>query len=249
MNRGRLRAYLRFQLGDYLLQRAAVPFVLVLVVSGLPLWSTLRGQPDFFRGPRGPFFAMQLYTGTVALFLPLGAFLAGSGIISTDRQQGYIRFFFSKPVNVMAYYVQAYVLHAALFVLIFGAITWTYGQYTVQFSVHRAMEAAALTFVLVGGLGFLFSTLTRFDGGLLVLVYVISMALQQVTAESRADMVPGWVRQVARVLPPVHALDEVRNHLYAREAIDQAQVWHVMGYGGGAFLLGLLALRRLPLAR
>jgi hypothetical protein len=241
--------YLRYQLGDYLLQRAAIPCVLVLFISGIPLWSTLRGQPDFFSGPRGPFFAMQLYTGAVALFLPVGAFLAGAGIMSTDRQQGYIRFFFSKPINVIAYYVQLYVLHAIVFVLIFGAITWTYGQYTVHFSVHRAMEAAALTFALVGGLGFLFSTLTRFDGGLVVLVYVISMTLQQVVAESRDNMIPSWLRLVSRVLPPANTLDQVRNHLYAREAIDHAQVWHVVGYGGAAFLLGLLALRRLPLSR
>ena len=99
MSRGRLTAYLRYQLGDYLLQRASIPLILVLFVAGLPLWSALRGQPDFFRGPRGTFIAMQLYTTTVALFLPLGAFLAGAGIISTDRQQGFIRFFFSKPIS------------------------------------------------------------------------------------------------------------------------------------------------------
>lgn len=249
MRRGRLAAYLRYQLGDYLLQRAAIPIVLVVFVSGIPLWSTLRGQPDLFQGARGPSFAMQLYTGTVTLFLPVGAFLAGAGIISTDRHQGYIRFYFSKPISVVAFYVQAYVLHAVAFVLLFGAITWVYGRYTVHVSVHLAMEAAALTFVLVGGLGFLFSTLTRFDGGFVVLAYIVSMTLQQVVASSRAELLPGWLRLVARVLPPAYALDQVRNHLYAREAIEPTQVWHVVLYGAGAFLLGLLALRRLPLSR
>jgi hypothetical protein len=62
-------------------------------------------------------------------------------------------------------------------------------------------------------------------------------------------MIPSWLRLVSRVLPPANTLDQVRNHLYAREAIDHAQVWHVVGYGGAAFLLGLLALRRLPLSR
>lgn len=250
MRRGRLVAYLRFQLEDYLVQRAAIALILVLFVAGLPLWSTLRGQPDFFKGPRGAAFAMQLYSGTLALFLPVGAFLGGSAIVSTDRHQGFIRFYFSKPVNVLAYYVQTYVLHCLVFVALFGALTWAFGAFTVHVSVHRAMEAAALTFVLVGGLGFLLSTLTRFDGGLVVLLYVISMTLQQVVAQpARADVLPGWLRQLSRILPPAYALDQLRNHLYAREALDQWQLWHVIGYGAGAFLLGFFALRKLPLTR
>ena len=253
MRRGRQLAYLRFQLADYMVQRAAIALILVLFVAGIPLYGTLRGQPDAFKGPRGTFFAMQLFTGTVALFLPVGAFLGGTSIVSSDRQQGFFRFFFSKPVSVLAYYAQTFLLHFLAFVALFGAITWGYAALTVHVSVHRAMEAAALTFVLVGGLGFLLGMLTRFDGSLVLLLYVVSMMVQQVVAQSvqaaQADVLPTWLRQVARILPPVHTLDQLRNHLYAREALDQAQLWHVLGYGGGAFLLGFLALRNLPLSR
>lgn len=249
MRRARLLAYARFQLGDYLLQRAAIAIVMVLFVAGLPLWGTLRGQPDFFKTQRGPFFAMQLYTGTVALFLPIGAFLAGAGIVSSDRHQGHFRFYFSKPISVLAYYVQTYVLHGVVFVALFGAITWGWGALAVHVSVHRAMEAAALTFVLVGGLGLLFSTLLRFDGGLLVLVYIISMTLQQIAALPGKPQLPGWAVQLAKVLPPVYKMDQVRNHLYAAEAINSTDVWHVIGYGAGAFAIGLFLLRQLALAR
>jgi ABC-type multidrug transport system permease subunit len=242
-------AYARFQLGDYLLQRAAIAIVLVLFIAGLPLWGTLRAQPDFFKTQRGPFFAMQLYTGTVALFLPIGAFLAGAGIVSSDRHQGHFRFYFSKPIGVLAYYVQTYVLHGVVFVALFGAITWGWGALAVHVSVHRAMEAAALTFVLVGGIGLLLSTLLRFDGGLLVLVYIISMTLQQIAAMPGKQQLPGWALQLSKVLPPVYKMDQVRSHLYAAEAIAAADVWHVIGYGIGAFVLGLLLLRKLPLSR
>jgi len=248
VSRGRLGAYLRYQLGDYFLHRAAIPLVLVLFVAGLPLWGTLRGHPDFFSNPRAHEFAMQLYTGAVALFLPVGAFLGGVGIISADRHQGHFRFLFSKPIGVLRYYVQAYAVHGLTFVVLFGAITWTFGHLTVHVSVHRAMEAAALTFVLVGGLGFLVGTLTRLDGGLVVLAYVVAMALQPIVSESAGE-VPAWVRLLAQVMPPAQALDHVRQRLYASETVDPAEMWRVLGYGGGAFLLGLFTLRKLPLAR
>jgi hypothetical protein len=242
-------AYARFQLADYLLQRAAVAVALVLLVAGLPLWGVLRGQPDAFAQPGGAGLAMQLYTGTVALFLPIGAFLAGAGIISTDRRQGYFRFYFSKPVNVVAFYVQTYLLHGVLFIALFGALTWGWGALAIHVSVHRAMEAAALTYVLVGGLGLLFSVLLRFDGLLLVVVYLISNVLQQIVSMPGRPRLPPWAVQFSAVLPPVYQMDQARNHLYAAEAIPAADIWHVVGYGVGAFVLGVLLLRKLALSR
>jgi hypothetical protein len=244
-----LFGYARFQLGDYLLQRAAIALIMVAFVAGLPLWGMLRGQPDVFKSPGTAGLAMQLYTGTVALFLPIGAFLAGAGIISADRHQGFFRFYFSKPVNVVAFYAQTYLLHGAVFVALFGALTWGWGALALHVSVHRAMEAAALTFVLVGGLGMLFSVLLRFDGLLLVLVYLVAMTLQQIVSMPGTPRLPEWAVQLAKVLPPVYKMDQVRNHLYAAEAISAADVWHVTGYGLGAFALGLFLLRKLALSR
>ena len=244
-----LLAYARFQLGDYLLRRASVALLMVVFMAGLPLWGMLRGQPDLFKNPSSAVLAMQLYTGTVALFLPIGAFLAGAGIISADRHQGFFRFYFSKPVNVVAYYVQTYLLRGIVFIALFGALTWGWGALTIHVSVHRAMEAAALTFVLVGGLGLLFSVLLRFDGLLLVLVYLVSMTLQQIVSLAGKPRLPEWAVQLAKVLPPVYRMDQVRNHLYAAEAISAADVWYVVGYGIGAFALGLFLLRKLALSR
>jgi hypothetical protein len=249
VSRWRLAAYLPFQLGDYLLQRATLAVVLVFFVAGVPLYGTLRGNPGFFATPEGPQIAKQLFTSVVVLFLPLGAFLGVAGIISTDRQRGYVRFFFSKPLNVGAYYGQTCALHGAAFVGLFGLITWGYGAMTVHQPVVRAMEAAALTFVLVGGIGLLFSALTRFDGALLALTYVVAMTLQQVAAAPGHEQLPLWAVRLARVLPPAFALDQLRAQLYSGQSPDTAQLWHVIGYGLGAFLLGLAALRKLPVSR
>jgi hypothetical protein len=249
VSRGRLLAYLPFKLGDYLLQRGAVAVLMVLLVAGFPLYGTLHGNPGFFATPQGPVLAKQLFTNVVALFLPLGAFLGGAGIISTDRHLGHVRFLFSKPVSVVAYYVQTYVLHGMVFVALFGLITWGYGAVTLRQTVVGAMAAEGLTFVLVGGLGFLLGTLTRFDGLLVALVYVGSMTLQQVVAIPGMAQLPAWAVQIARLLPPAYKLDQLRDQLYAAQALDTGRLWHVIGYGLGAFLFGLVALRRLPLSR
>ena len=249
MPRWRLMAYLRYQLGDYLLQRASLPLILVLFVGGIPLYSMLHNDAGFLTSPQGPRIVHQLYTSTVALFLPLGAFLGGAGMVSSDRHQGYVRFYFSKPVNVVAFYAQTYLLNGVCFVLLFGLLTWGFGRVAVPQSVSGAMAAAALTFVLVGGIGLLLSTLTRFDGGLLVLLYVVAMTLQQVAAMPGPPQLPGWALFLARILPPVYTLDLLRNQLYANQPLAPGQLWHVLAYGMAAFFLGLVALRRLPLSR
>lgn len=260
MTRGRLAGYLRYRIGDYLLQRAALPLVMVVFLAFLPVYGALRRDPGAFQGPQGEVFARTLFTGAVALFLPIGVFLASAGVISTDRQQGHFRFYFSKPVGVLAYYAQVYLVHGALFVALYGAITWVYGAFTVPQSVAGAMAAAGLTFVLVGGLGFALGALTRIDMALVALVYVLASTVQQLVAatdralasagaSASAMEIPGWVRLLANVLPPVHKMDQLRDQLYASRPLATDDLWHVVLYGFGLFAAGFLAVRRLPLAR
>jgi hypothetical protein len=142
-------------------------------------------------------------------------------------------------------------LHAVVFVAAFGLIVWGFSAYTIHFSVHRSMEAAALTFVLVGGLGFLLGALTRIDGALLILLYVLSLILQQLTFAPRGipNGSPAWLVRVAGALPPVLKLDHVRDALYAGQPVDTWPLVHLLAYGGCAAIAGLVLLRRLPLAR
>ncbi|MGH7654802.1 MAG: hypothetical protein ACREN6_09070 [Gemmatimonadaceae bacterium] len=252
MNGGLMR-YVRYQLPDFLVDRLSLPLILVAFVAGLPAYlMTTHAPPGWLQTPQGIRQVTQLFEQSVTLYLPIGAFVGAVGVISADRQQGYFRFLFSKPVNVPAYYAQAYLLNAIVYVAVFGVIVWAYGAYTIHFSIHRSMEAAMLTFVLIAGIGLLFGALTRFDGVALIVVYVVALLLQQAMA-SRTGVpnggLPAWLAFIGKVLPPVTALDALRMHLYAGEALDMAQLWHVLGYGGGAALLGFILLRRLPLAR
>jgi hypothetical protein len=246
----RLLRYARFQVPEFILHRLALPVILIAFVTGLPTYlMTRNAAPGFLQSPQGINLVKQLFSQSLTLFLPLGAFVAAVGVISADRQQGYFRFLFSKPVNVVAYYLQAYVLHALVYIAVFGLMVWGFGAYTFHFSVHRAMEAAALTFVLIGGIGLLFGALTRFDAAALIVTYIAALILQQLASAPQRAGLPAWLAAVGRALPPVTKLDALRNDLYAAQPLDAAQLWHVLGYGGAAALLGILVLRRLPLSR
>jgi ABC-type transport system involved in multi-copper enzyme maturation permease subunit len=249
----RLLRYSRFQAPEFLQHRLALPIILMAFTAGLPTYlMTKNVPPGWMQSPQGINLAKQMFSQSITLFLPLGAFVAAVGVISADRQQGYFRFLFSKPVNVLAYYAQTYIVHAVLFVLMFGVIVWGFGGYTVHFSVHRSMEAAVLTFVLIGGIGLLLGALTRYDGAALIAIYVLALMLQQLMAAQNGlknGGLPDWLATISKGLPPVGKLDHLRDHLYAGTAIDMPELWHVLGYGGGAALIGFILLRRLPLAR
>jgi ABC-type multidrug transport system permease subunit len=249
----RLLRYGRYQLPDFVIHRLTLPLILLAFAAGLPTYlMTKNTPPGWMQSPQGINLAKQMFSQSITLYLPLGAFVGAVGVISMDRQQGYFRFLFSKPVNVLLYYAQTYLLHAIVFVVTFGAIVWAFGAYTIHFSVHRSMEAAVLTFVLIGGMGLFLGALTRYDAAGLISFYVLALILQQLMAAPgpfKNGGLPDWAVTLAKVLPPVAKLDRLRDHLYAGTAIDMAELWHVVGYGGGAALIGFILLRRLPLAR
>ncbi len=245
----KLLRYARYQIPEFIQHRLALPIILLAFIAGLPTYlMTKNVPPGWLQSPQGINSVKQLFSQSLTLFLPLGAFVASVGVISADRQQGYFRFLFSKPVNVLAYYFQTYVLHAIIYIAVFGLMVWGFGAYTFHFSVHRAMEAAALTFVLIGGIGLLFGAVTRFDAAVLIVTYIAALILQQ-AANAPSAHLPAWLAAIGRALPPVLKLDAVRNALYAADPVDVTQLWHVLGYGGGAALVGFILLRRLPLSR
>lgn len=238
---------------EFVVHRLAVVLILLAFVSGLPTYLMTKNTPSgFMQSTQGVMLARQMFAQSVTLFLPLGAFVGAAGLVSADRQAGYFRFFFSKPVSVLGYYGTMYVVHALIFIAVFGSIVWIYGSYTIHFSVHGGMAAAALTFLLIGGLGLCFGALTRFDGGVLILVYTLALILQQMLAAKNAlpdGGLPRWAALAAKALPPVVKLDRVRDSMYALAPVDMSAFWHVVAYGGGAALIGLVCLRRLPLSR
>ena len=244
-----LMAYGRYQLTDYLIHKALLPTVLIALMAGVPLYVAIHADAqNQFLTPNGPQFAAALFNGTITLFLPLGLFLAVAGTISGDRVKGYYRFLFSKPVNVVSYYVQQFVLSGVAYVVLYALIVWIFGLFTVHQSVHRAVENALLTYFVMGSLGMLLGALTRSDGVLLGGVWALALLLQPL-AILPSNPLPYWATVLAKLLPPVEKLDSIRTQIYTMQPVDTHSLWIVLAYGALMFAAGLIVLRRAPLSR
>ena len=239
--RGRVGSYARWQLRDYLLERGISTFVLGALMLVVP--SLLAGPPARAAAPAG-------FVGALGPFALLGVIFALNGVSSTDRQRGYFRFLFSKPVNVPRYYAQDLAVRLvgllAVCVALFAVVALVAGM---AFPLW-GLAYVALAFVLVGGVGFLLAALTHHDGIALVSVLVGTTILRA------GGALLGWLGRgpaealqfVAALLPPFHLLDPAREALARGTAPAAGVLVAVLAYGIGCFAAGLLVLRHRPLA-
>ncbi|HEY5489997.1 MAG TPA: hypothetical protein VIK25_02290 [Gemmatimonadaceae bacterium] len=245
----RWMAYARWQAVDALWQRLALPLGLttLLTVAGFySMKNMASGHPDFYTNGDGVRFSAMMLRQAMSVFIPLAVLMGTNGIVAKDRQKGFFRILFSKPVPVPGYYLSAYVIHAALATAGAALVAAAIGWYAAPQPVLGVAVACALTFALLGSLFFLLSTLTYLDGLLFILIWMLTLLSRQLEPAMKAGH---WLHTAVRVLPPTHRLDSVRDALYSGQAWPAADAWHVLGYGGACLVLGLLALRRLPLAR
>lgn len=242
-------AYARWQLFDALWQRLALPLGLTMLFTVAGFYSMREmgsGRPDVWATADGRRFAGMMLRQAMSMFIPLAVLMGTNGMVAQDRQKGFFRFIFSKPVPVPGFYVSAFLIHAALATagaaLVAGGIGW----YSAPQPVLGVAMACALTFALLGSLLFLLSTLTYQDGLLFIIIWMFTLTLRQVEPAMKAGH---WLHTAVRVLPPTHRLDAVRHALYAAEPYQAGDAWHVLAYGGACFVLAVIALRKLPLAR
>ena len=82
----RLLRYARYQIPDFVIHRLALPLILVAVAAALPTYLTTKSMPPgWMQSAQGIRFAHQMFSQSVTLYLPLGAFvwpLAGSVAIA-----------------------------------------------------------------------------------------------------------------------------------------------------------------------
>lgn len=242
-------AYARWQFVDALWQRLALPLGLTMLFVAAGFYSvgdTLSRHPDYWVTTDGRRFADMMMRQAMSMFIPLAVLMGTNGVVAQDRQKGYFRFFFSKPVPVPGFYGSAYLIHAALATAGAAVVAAGIGWYASPQPVLGVALACALTFALLGSLLFLLSTLTYQDGLFFIIIWMVTLTLRQVELTMKAEH---WLHTAVRVLPPTHRLDAVRNALYSGAPWQATDVWHVLAYGGACLALAAIALRRLPLAR
>ncbi|HJR66630.1 MAG TPA: hypothetical protein VJ802_09355 [Gemmatimonadaceae bacterium] len=244
MRRARMWSYLAWQSRDFVVERGA-PLLIVATLMTFPIIMTLRDLGDDAASPMQA--AISARYGIVQLFaeFSLICVLIGiNGVVSSDRVKGYYRFLFAKPVSIPRYYAQAYVVNGvglvATALAVLGAI------YALGYPVFpaRVLLMVVLVYLSLGGLGFFYSTLARFDWVLMGATWGLAQVLRAVypANESRA----GRVLDV--ILPPFHQLREVAVQLARGEPAESRTLAWLLAWGISGLVLGLLILRRRPLA-
>jgi hypothetical protein len=244
----RLIAHTRYVLQDYLLLRASLPIVFVSFVSFMTVRQFVKyAGPKEWADPRFLQSIHSVHGSIAAVLLYFTVFLAVIAVMTVDRTTGYYRFFFSKPVNIVSYYLHTFCVHGATVCVLLVLFALAWGTAMPHESLHRASYAGLIAFALIGGLGFGFGALTNADAALTPLSFVFAISAQSTLLDYTGP--PRWLVVVAKVLPPAVDFEKTRALLMNARPFLGAPLWHVVAYGAGGWILGLLFLRRRPLAR
>jgi hypothetical protein len=238
-----LRRYLKYQVRDFVQQRAA--WLLALGMLGIyffwynydPAQMAERladrpgGEPRRFAG---------MVTGAMAIFSGLAAVFSVHGLVSAERERGLQRFLFAKPVARIPYYLQklaiAFVGTMLLTLLVVTLMGAVFGR---AVPVESAMMLGTALFASVGGLTFLLSTLVRFEGGLALIGTLGVIPLRELS--QRGDGW-AWLGALRYLLPPIERFGPMVDPSIAGDPL-RAMLWAV-GYGAVCVAAGIMVLRR-----
>jgi hypothetical protein len=238
-------SYMVWQARDFAFERGA-PLVIVATLMTFPIIMVLRGlrtgMADAAQAATAANYAVVQLFGEFSL---ISVLIGINGVVSNDRVRNYYRFLFAKPVSIPRYYAQAYVVNGVG--LLATALLLCAAIYTLGYPVFtaRVVLTVGLVYLSLGGLGFFYSTVARFDWVLMGATWGLAQVLRAVypANESRA----GKVLDV--ILPPFHRLRDVGQQLARGESADPTLLVWLLGWGLAGFVLGLLILRRRPLAK
>jgi hypothetical protein len=195
--------------------------MLAVIVFAIFLQPSINGQP--------------LSVAPVAKLLVL---LVTARIVSRDFG-GYRRVLFSAPVSPVGYYALRWLIGAGAGALAMLAIDYgvavRYGPPAIG---PIALVRFAMMYLLIGGLVFALSTVTRRDWIVAVLL-MLAHAAAGAVKDAPFGLSPLW-RVVYAVLPPFHLVGLDR-------AMSGAALAHVVLYGVALMSAGVAVLRWRPL--
>jgi hypothetical protein len=245
--RGRLIAYSRYHLRDYLAGPGLAVIALVLAVGVFPMWvfgmmiaSAGGGAGDVQRQ------IARLFDTLVSVLATLGPIIGVGGIVSSDRHPGLARFLFARPINVSAYYFQAWVVRGLAHIALTAVLCSITDAWLVNVPWREAIIVVSIGWVLIGGIGLLSSVLLQRDAAGTGVVFVVPLLLYALASSGSR-----WhgLNRVLTVLPPTHRLEELRRALLTHGAVDQGLVVHALAFGTACVALALILVRRIRLVR
>lgn len=214
---------------DFAMGPGAV-FLIILVLVGIGAW-----QAEV--SPAGSETLLRAVIAQAALPFTL---LAAARVVSGDRSRGYFRSYFNRPVSPVSHYGLRWLL-GGVAVLLFVpfaalAIAITSGQFSLDPSL---LASIALLVLLLGGLTFLISTVSRFDWAIAFVILVVQSVLHQLKQSGSLDS--GVFRSLYTVLPPFHLINP------GNPPPSGSSLWHVLIYGAALVLAALAVLGWRPI--
>jgi hypothetical protein len=240
--RGRLGAYGVWQLRDFVFERAAA-------IAGIGALFVFMVSQQLGAGARtlidgGGQHALEFGARTIARHLEfiwfISALLAVHGISSNDRTTGSFRLIFAKPVRLLPYYAQAFAVHGAAYMLctVAGLAALSRLIPVSGSTLKSAIIILVAAYLLVGGVCFLASAVWRFDWLSTAAIWGLATWLA-----AKYHGAP-WLE----LLPPFAKISEQVDVVRTMDPLDAKPLLWVVAYGVACFLLGLIILKRRPLA-
>lgn len=244
----RLGRYFWWQLHDYMLHQAPATIAIMLLWSYLTLSPILNGSMT--AGRRYTIATLpenvvrSFFADSLGSLLLLATLFATNGIVATDRRTGYYRFYFAKPVSAPRFYTNAFLANGFGVLLVSLILLIAFAALLRPIFAPSFLLVVAAMYIAYGGVGFLLSTIWRFDWLSLVTVAVISALGWSMWGDD-----PGIPGILVRLLPPMHLASSL--YAFVAGSADRfpwtAQLW-LSAYGLACFLLGLWILRTRSLA-
>lgn len=239
----RLGRYALWHLRDYLRDKGIATLITLGLVGYLTQIPIMRAREAGFSGEVMAQVADQAFVSALKFLGFVGVLFATNGIVADDRRHGYFRLLFAKPVSIVTYYAQKWLVYGVGFLIVCGMLLAVHGATVEPFFPATFLPTFALIYVALGGIGFLLSAAWRFDWLSLAAVLGLSDMMWLLFRENS-----GVTGALIRLLPPVHLLDGLYHDVRMGNPLAATDVAWLGGYGALCFVVGLVVVRRRPLA-
>lgn len=227
--RGEVLRYLGWQIRD----RTATRVIACLVITAsftLPIYVASRNSP---LPPTQVGRVLNQMFDQLAL---LYALVLASGLIAQDRVQGWYRFYLAKPVSPVWFYAQAIILALVGMIVASAGFMAIVSLAVAPFWSWQILAEGATTFVLVGMIAIVWSSLLKQDW-IAALITVLLCSFLRTLFENRDGFAGAAMRAV---LPPLHLMD------FEPRATAVQFLW-IAAWGVGLLMLALTILHRRPM--
>ena len=250
----RLGRYALWQFGDFGFNIAIITIILFALLGAIFIMK-LNAQAAYFASQKMTMPAgakLQSFTMLLSMFTYVAPFIAMSGVVASDRTSGYTRFLFAKPVSPVRFYAQSVLVRLIGCVLVGCALLLFWGRYYPPgFSLRFVVDLIG-AFFAIGGIIFLLSVVTRYDG-----LIAIGFVLASFVIWEEWGQATGIRHAVTYLVPPIGKLSATHawflglSDLGSIVAVPFPTKWFLWtsGYGLACLVLGLVLLRRVSLTK